>query len=116
MQNVESLMSEVQKLHEQMSKLTLEAGVGEKRYASLVKKTQKAAVLRVSEFLHDVSKNEYFEVHRIWNLPSMTDEVWNNYLVLFDDVDFPEMKLLRNARRELRGRYSAFFKPKKRKA
>jgi len=59
--------------------------------------------------------NEWAKVHRIWNLPTMTPEVWENYLTLFGDTDFHEVKLLRVARKALRSKYAAFFKKKKTK-
>jgi len=69
---------------------------------------------RTLEFLEDVFKNEYAEVLRIWTLPSMTEEVWKNYKTIFDNQDFDEIKLLKKARRALKGRYVAFFNTKTR--
>lgn len=106
-------INEISKLHRQMRKLTLDAGVGEKRYESLATRLEKKhsdTLDRILAFLKDVSGNEYCEVHRIWNLPTMTQEVWDNYITLFDDVAFEELVLLRAARKKLKARYAEFFR------
>ena len=110
------LNTQIEQLHRQMEQLTLEAGVGPKRYASLVRRLEhkkEDTLKRTLAFLQDVSKHEYFEVHRIWNLPTMTPEVWQNYVTIFDDTDFEELALLKKARKALKSRYAAFFQKKK---
>jgi len=100
-------------LVEEMENLTLDAAVGTKRYKALAERLDKkrpATLKRTLEFLQDVREKEYKEVNRIWTLPTMTDEVWFNYLNLFPDTDFEETALLKKARKALKMRYVAFFK------
>jgi len=105
-------------LHEEMRTLTLDAGVGVKRYqklgANLDRKKPKT-LERIYELLIDVHENEYKEVERIWTLPTMSEDVWFNYLNIFSDTEFEEVTLLKQARKLLKGRYVAFFKTQTKK-
>lgn len=110
------MLEVIPKLHFEMAKLTLEAGVGPKRYKSLNERLEHKkdeTLTKIWNFLGDVKQTEFLEVKRIWNLPTMTPDTWANYLTIFDDTDFPEVKLLKKARRKLKARYGAFFKTKK---
>ena len=99
-----------------MENLTLDAGVGAARYKALGQKLDKkraTTLERVYDFLNDVYIREYAEVERIWTLPTMTDEVWFNYLNLFGDTAFEEVGLLKQARKDLKKAYVEFFKSTK---
>jgi len=98
-----------------MENLVLDAGVGAKRYKMLrnkLDKRQLSTLLRIQKFIDKVYITSYAEVHRIWTLPTMTEEVWFNYLNLFSDTYFEEVAFLKVARRALKADFVAFFKEK----
>jgi hypothetical protein len=104
-------------LHNEMHDLTLDAGIGPKRYESLatnLEKKKPETILAIHLFLLNVYMDEYRELKRVWTLPTMTPMVWRNYEDIFHDTDFPEMTILKSARKALKERYVAFFKNKKR--
>lgn len=103
-------------LHNEMRELTLDSGVGVKRYERMVKNIERKrthTIERIYNFLADVYEHEWCEVHRVWTLPTMSEDVWFNYLNLFSDTHFPEVYLLKAARKNLKARYVAFYKPQK---
>ena len=71
-----------------------------------------STIERYLRFLEYVYEHQYKEVYRIWTLPSMSDAAWNRYFTVFDDTDFYEVKLLKEARRALKGAYVEFWKTK----
>jgi len=110
-----AIQEEVAKLLEEMENLVLDAGVGAKRYKMLktkIDRRQLSTLLRMQEFLNKVYVGSYAEVHRIWTLPSMTEEVWFNYLNLFSDTTFEEVDLLKVARRKLKADFVTYYKEK----
>ncbi len=110
------LVSDIKKLHSDMRDLTLDSNVTVLMYDKFIQNIGKQKYLtltRTHTFLRKVREEEYAEVYRIWVLPTMTPEVWENYLVLFFETTFPEVTLLIKARRNLRKRYSEFHKAKK---
>lgn len=113
-----TIISKIIALVNDMENLTLDAGVGAKRYKALAEKLDKKrkdTLKRTLEFLEHVQANEYAEVHRIWTLPTMTEEVWFNYLNLFADTEFDEVRILKKARKDLKAAYVIFFKTPKKK-
>lgn len=113
---INKMIHEIADLVHQMENLTLDAGVGAARYKALGQKLDKkrlATLERTYDFLSDVQTREYAEVERIWILPTMTSEVWFNYLNLFGDTEFEEVTLLKKARKALKKAYVEFFKTTK---
>lgn len=110
--------AKIKSLHDEMRELTLQAGVHEKSYDKVLHRLEKKPedyVWGILEFLQNVHDREYAEVKRIWTLPFMTPEVWNNYTELFSDTKFEEVTLLKAARKTLKGRFSAFRKNRPRR-
>jgi hypothetical protein len=110
------MICEIKRLVEHMENLTLDAGVGAARYKALGEKLDKKrakTLERTYDFLCDVHIREFAEVERIWTLPSMTPDVWFNYLNLFGDTVFEEVALLKKARKDLKKAYVEFFKSAK---
>lgn len=111
-------VDKILQLHKEMEKLTLEAGVSAKQYEKLVRGIERKSqdiIWQYYEFFCNVYEREYAEVHRIWTLPSMTEEVWENYYTLFRDTPFEEVTLLREARKSLKEKYVAFWKNRPRR-
>jgi len=114
----DQLIARIKSMHGEMKQLTLQAGVGAKRYEALAEKLEKRhpeTLQSIHDHLFDMRSNEWAEVHRIWTLPTMTEDVWCNYLTLFGDTIFHEVRLLRFARKALHSKYVGFFKKKKKK-
>lgn len=112
----EVVQDEIKRLVKEMEDLTLDAGVGATRYKALgqkLDKKRKFTLERTLEFLRKVQIAEYAEVERIWTLPTMSPDVWFNYLNLFGDTPFEEVALLKQARKALKKAYVEFFKSNK---
>lgn len=111
------LINSIKVLHAEMRELILRAGVKEKKYDRLIKRILKFSVerrVRIHLFLQELYLNEYKEVKRIWTLPHMTPEVWDNYSSLFGETKLREQLLLNRANGCLRRRFNQFkMEPKR---
>ena len=115
---INEMIDRIKVLVEEMENLTLDASVGAKRYKALGEKLDKKrpdTLKRTLNFLEQVRVNEYEEVVRIWTLPTMNEDVWFNYLNLFGDTTFDEVRLLKKARKNLKIVYVSFFKETRKK-
>ena len=89
-------------LHESMRKLTLEAGVSDRQYKSVVADIDVMgdAELRLLEvWLKSIREREYEDLKNTWAL--VPEEMWSRY-ELFNIKGLQEQALLRDARRALR--------------
>ena len=89
-------------LHESMRKLTLEAGVSDRQYKSVVADIDVMgdAELRLLEvWLRSIKEREYEDLKNTWAL--VPEEMWSRY-ELFNIKGLQEQALLRDARRALR--------------
>jgi hypothetical protein len=79
------MLEKIRELHNRMKDLTLKAGVSEVKYVRVLRAIDKAPLNyaeRVLLFLESVAKNEWAELNRIYTLPHITPEMWENYKIL----------------------------------
>lgn len=67
------------------------------------------------EYMHknlcEIKDNEWADVQTVWTKPHITEEMWENYIWMFDGKDvLPEQKLLTRARKKLKLRVRRLIK------
>ena len=102
MDNNSNVIGDIVLLHNNMRKLTLEAGVPKTRYESVlldVEDFKPEEVVELYDWLNKIWNNEYRKVEDIKKL--LTDEVWARY-DLYKVTGLREQILLRDAKKELK--------------
>lgn len=103
-------------LHEEMRKLTLEAGVAEKKYDSVIlgaDELKMSELRQLHNWLKDVRDGAYHEAHKMKS--NASDSLWEHYR-LHEITDMPEQLLLNERFTELRQAWRKVPRGTKKKA
>lgn len=108
-----SIKEEIVELHTFMTKHVIGTSIQEKTWINLINNLDRCSTM-ILEFiknsLTNLKENEWAEIQRIWTLPNVTEEMWENYEWMFDGDDLPEQKMLTVARKAFVHRWRIFRK------